>query len=171
MSDSRLEGNVYVNGNLSAASVTIPPAAIKANHIEGNAGIEATKVVHQIPCHYRQVEGADVVSQSAPVHIAAAAATVVAVKVLTVTAPNGGNKLFTVDVKKSTGGGAYATILTGVITVDDAATDRQVLSGTLSGTPTLVAGDSLQVVIAASGSTGTQGQGVLVEVIVRENPQ
>lgn len=168
---TRIESNVYVNGSLSAASVNLPAASVRNVNIEGNAGIDASKVVHQFPATYRQDEGADVASKTAPVHIAAAAATVLGVKVLCVTAPTGGDKQFTVDVKKGNQSGAYATILTGVVTINSTKANREVTSGVLSGTPTLAAGDSLQVVVTASGSTGSQGQGLLVEVILRENPQ
>jgi len=168
---TRLESDLYVNGNVSMASVSLPAAAVRNANIEGNAGIEASKVVHRFPTHYRQDEGADVASKTAPVHIAAAAATVAAVKVLCVTAPTGGDKQYTVDVKKGNQAGAYATILTGVVTINSSKANREVTSGTLSGTPTLAAGDSLQVVVTASGSTGSQGQGLLVEVILHENPQ
>lgn len=95
---------------------------------------------------------------------------VVEVSVFPVTAPTGGDLAFTVDIKKSTGAGAFATILTGVVTVNSSSTSRTVQFATLSGTPALVRGDALQVVIAVSGSTGTQGAGVDVTIRIRENP-
>lgn len=95
---------------------------------------------------------------------------VVEVSVWPVTAPTGGDLAYTVDIKKSTGAGAFATILTGVVTVNSSSTSRTVQFATLSGTPALVRGDALQVVIATSGSTGTQGAGVDVTIRIRENP-
>lgn len=95
---------------------------------------------------------------------------VVEVSVTPVTAPTGGDLAFTVDIKKSTGAGAFATILTGVVTVNSSSANRTAQYATLSGTPTLVRGDLLQIVVAVSGSTGTQGAGYDVTIRTRENP-
>lgn len=95
---------------------------------------------------------------------------VVEVSVTPITAPTGGDLAFTVDIKKSTGAGAFASILSAVETVDSSSVNRTAQYATLSGTPALVRGDLLQVVIATSGSTGTQGAGVDITIRIRENP-
>jgi len=95
---------------------------------------------------------------------------VVEVSVTPITAPTGGDLEFTVDIRKSTGAGAFATILSSVETVDNTSTTRTAQYATLSGTPTLARGDLLQLVIAVSGSTGAQGIGVNVTIRYRENP-
>ena len=76
----------------------------------------------------------------------------------------------TVDIKLGSQGVAFATILSGVVTIDNTKANRQVVDGTIS-TLTAVAGDTLEVVVAASGSTGSQGQGLSVTVTVREDAE
>jgi len=76
-----------------------------------------------------------------------------------------------VDLQKSTGGGAFATILTGTITLDSANTIRVAEAGTLTAGAACVVGDILRVVITVGGSSGTNPQGLVVRVVMREDAQ
>lgn len=165
-----VNNDLHVNGTLSSKSFNAPPGSIGDADIEGNAGIQASKVVHQHAVRYHQAGGTDVVAATVPLHIFYGDAEILAVEVVPITAPTGGDKAFTVDVKKGNQAGAYATILSSVITINSGVANRQVVSGTLS-TTTALDGDSLTVVVAVSGSTGSQGQGVVVIVWLREDPQ
>lgn len=98
---------------------------------------------------------------------------IVEISVTPITAPTGGDRAFTVDVKKSTGAGAFATILSSVVTVNSSSVSRTAQYATLSATAAdllLARGDMLQVVVAISGSSGTQGIGYVVTIRIRENP-
>lgn len=132
-------------------------------------GVPASKVIHQYAVQYGQAGGTAVVAVTMGLHSSYKDGTIVAVQVTPLVAPTGGDKAFTVDVKKGNQAGAFASVLSAVVTVDNTKADRQVLSGSLSST-SLSAGDTLEVVIATSGTTGTQGQGVLVTVTIQENP-
>lgn len=138
--------------------------------IASGAAIDAAKLKHRHHVGYGQANGADVVSETKAVYVAKAAGEVHNVTVRPQTAPTGGDKQFTVDVQKASDGGTYSTILTATIDVDNTSVDNTKQDGTLVGSPTLVAGDSLQVVVTATGSTGSQGQGVIVSIHVDENP-
>jgi hypothetical protein len=84
--------------------------------------------------------------------------------------PAGGDKAVTVDLQKSTGGGAFATLLTAVITINSASSAKTKYTGTLVATPTFVAGDLLRIVVALTGTTGNQAQGLVARAVVQENP-
>jgi hypothetical protein len=131
------------------------------------AGIAASKLVHHFPVSLSQAAGSVVASETRVVHIAKAAGTIAYVAVVTDTAPTGGDKAFTVDVKKSTGGGAFASVLSAVVTVNSSSTSKTPQAGTVS-VAAYAAGDVLEIVIAASGSTGTQGYGPCVTVYLQE---
>lgn len=148
----------HFGNGLSASSLQLP-----------NAGLSALQAVHQFPVHYSQAGGANVASESRPVHICKEAATVAAIEVATVTAPTGGDKQFTVDVQKGNQASTFATILSSVVTIDSSKSDRQVVVATLASSA-LADGDTLRVVVTASGSTGSQAQGLIVTITLRENP-
>jgi hypothetical protein len=74
----------------------------------------------------------------------------------------------TVDLQKSTGGGAFASILTAAIQfTSSVGTLRTMLAASIA-TASLVQGDILEVVVTVSGSSG---QGLCVELATSETPQ
>jgi hypothetical protein len=84
------------------------------------------------------------------------------------TAATGNDRVVTVDVQKSTGNAAFASVLTGVGTFTNTSTNFAVTDLTLSGTPTLAENDLLRAVVTANGSNGAQAIGVIVDVILYE---
>lgn len=81
----------------------------------------------------------------------------------------GADRTITVDVQKSTGAGAFATIMTATIGFTNASAVRTAVSGTLAaGAGTLVAGDILQVVVTVAGAAGNQATGLTVSLKIRE---
>lgn len=170
MAQNLINNDLHVNGTLSAKRANLPASSIGDSEIEQNAGIKATKLIHQHALNHQQADGADVVSETVPLHIFRSAAEIVAVEVVAINAPDGGgDKQFTVDVQAGNQSTAFTTILSAVITVDDNISDREVVAGTVT-TTTAADGDSLQVVVTASGSSGNQAQGLLVTVWIREEP-
>ena len=98
---------------------------------------------------------------------------IIEISVTPITAPTGGDLAYTVDVKKSTGAAAFATILSSVVTVNSSSVARTAQYATLTATAAdllLARGDLLQIVVAVTGSTGTQGIGYVVTIRYRENP-
>lgn len=161
--------DVRINGNLSARTFSPPAGCITNASVVASAGIDASKVIHRHAIRYAQASGSDVASATQLVHTFRNTATIVAVEVVTSTAPTGGDKAFTVDVQLGNSSTAFATILSSPVTVNSSTSSRAVTLGTLS-TSAAADNDTLQVVIAASGTTGSQGQGVLVSVWVSEEP-
>lgn len=137
--------------------------------LRSGANLDPAKMRHRHAVSYGQKNGTDVTTETKMVHIAKAAGTIQTIEVVSATAPTGGDKAFTVDLHKSTGGGAFATVLSAVVTVNSSDTDRVIEAGTLS-TATYADGDIFAIVVTTSGSTGSQGQGLCVTVNFDEQP-
>jgi hypothetical protein len=165
-SDTVFTGNVAFGG-----ATTLPANSIGDTQANPGSPLGTSKTIHRHAVRQLQADGADVASQTTLAFLARAACTIIGAQIRLSTAPTGGNKQFTVDVKKASSGSvSFSSILSAAVTIDNTRTNGQVITATLSGTPTLAAGDAVQVVITASGSTGSQGQGVLVQIAIDENP-
>lgn len=162
---SLIQGDVHVRGTVTANAITIPTGSITDASIAGGAGIAASKLEHQFPVRYQTVAGAAVATATHPVHVVqGATGTVVGLRVASVTAPTSSDTVV-VDLQKSTGGGAFASVLTGTVTLDSSSVNRTAYSGTIAS-PSLVAGDILQVVVTVSGTTC---QGLVVVATLAED--
>lgn len=169
MAQSRVDGNLIVTGQFSCQSMQIPAGTVQADDIAEDAGVEASKLQHQHQPDSRQANGADVASRTETVWVAQGGGTIEGVIVRPGVAPTGGDKQYTVDVKKApAGSNTFTTVLSGVVTVDSSILNGTVQDGVLSVT-SYNAGDALQTVVTASGSTGSQGQGVYVGLKLRED--
>jgi hypothetical protein len=171
MSESNtFPGDVRIGGQLVPVDLVIPAGKVTDASVQTAAGIQASKLQQQRTITYRQKTGADVATATEDVHtVRGTTGTAIGVDIVCTTAPTGGNKLFTVDVQKGNQATGFATILTGVVTIDNTKANRQVVEASLVASPTLADDDTLRVVIAASGSTGSQGQGLLVSITTRED--
>jgi hypothetical protein len=171
MAASRMDELVLKTLTVST-EMSLPSGSVENDDVAAAADIATTKMKHRHAIPYSQADGADVASETKLVHLAYLAGTIVAINVRVNTAPTGGDKAFTVDVKKASDAGAFATVLSSVVTVDSGSTDNTKVAATIDGNEeTLTADDAIQVVITASGSTGSQGQGLIVEIIVEEDGQ
>ncbi len=152
---------------MATGIIYLPAGCLDATHPASATKFNASNVIHHFGKDHRQASGSDVASKTELVHVASYAGTINGFKVGISVAPTGGDKQYTVDLQKSTGGGAFASILSAVVTIDSGKSDRSVTAGTISS-PTYAAGDIFQVVVTASGTTGSQGQGVVCEAFFQE---
>ena len=105
------------------------------------------------------------------VHIVrGATGTVVSVEAAIAVVATGADRTITVDLHKSTGAGAFATILSATIGFTNASAVRTMVAGTIS-TATLADGDILAVVVTVAGAGGNQATGLTVTVNLGEDPQ
>jgi hypothetical protein len=81
----------------------------------------------------------------------------------------GADRTVTIDVQKSTGGGAYATVLSATIVFNNVSSLRTFSAATISSS-SLTADDVLKITVAVAGAAGAQATGLIVEVIVSEHP-
>lgn len=151
-------------------TLSLPTQTVENTDVKNNADINYAKVQHVQHGMLNQASGTAAIDETRLVFIARAPCTVLAVD-LSIDAAVVGDSTVTVDVKKSTAGGAFTTILTGVYTIDNSNVVRVVANATLSGTPTLIANDILEVVISATVGTGTLPQGLVVDVTIAEEGQ
>lgn len=162
--ESIIQGDFYFAGNLNSKTRTYPAGSISKEAIKAAAGIEASKLEHRHKITYYQPDGTDVADATVPIAIVVGAAgTLTSVRVVSMTAPTGGDKQFTVDVKVGNQSTAYASALSAPVAVTSSESDREVKSGTISSAA-LTAGDSIILVVDATGSSGSQGQGLIVVV-------
>ena len=156
--------------NLTATNFTPPASCVTNAAVAAAAGIAATKLVHQFSLDYAQAPGSDIATATLDLHIAQATGEIVAFEAAITGVVATGDRSVTVDLQKSTGGGAFATVLSAAITLDSGNALRVLEAGTVS-TTTFADGDLLRVVVTqVAGSTGTRPQGLAVTVTVRENP-
>lgn len=161
--DQVFPGDVQFTGTIG-----LPTGSITSAMIASAANVAEAKLQHRIHVQYNVADGADLTTVIMPVFLAYKGCTVLAVQAMCIDVCEGGDKKFTVDVLKSTAGGAAASILTAALDFAGK-TDLTTYSATLSGTPTLIATDMLQVTITVSGSTGNQGQGLIVDIVLKED--
>lgn len=167
---NRFEETTEFAGDVSfTGSVRHASGSVTNDSVAAGANIAATKVNQRVHAVHTQAIAAVVAAGTWVVYLAHRAGTVLGVRVYPYTSPTGGDLAYAVDVKKSTAGGAFASILTGTVAISSADASLTSQDATLSGTPTVIEDDALAVVVTVSGSTGTQGYGLCVDIIVEEN--
>ena len=166
-----LREGVVLHGKLVCTGAVVMPSGVFGDtQMSVGDPLDTDKVVHRHVIHYGQADGADVAAAIVPIHTAAVAGVVSAVQVVCLDCPQGGDKHFTVDLKLCNAGTpAPASILTTPVDCAAATPDATVLEGVVDDED-VAAGDTLVVVIALAGSTGNQGQGLVVTVTVDEEP-
>lgn len=158
---SRFDDLLIAAGGITAdGTVTLPDDSVEGESLKE----------FQHALQYGQDDGSDIVAAIAPLHLVkGASATVTSIQVACVDSPSGGDKAFSVDLKKcSESSPTPASVLTGAIDYANGTADCHVVSGTISSAG-LVTGDILVVVIVVSGTIGVQGQGLVVTVNVLES--
>lgn len=154
----------------TGTNFVVPDGSITSAEVAAGTNIDADKLQHRHAIYYAQADGADVASETKLMHIARTAATVHSVELRPTTAPTGGDKQYTVDVQEEAdAGSSWTSLLSSVITVDNTSVDNTKQNGTLIGTPSVADNAAVRVVVTASGSTGSQGQGFVVVINLDEN--
>ena len=149
---------------------SFPDGSITNTKVAASADIAANKLQHRHAISHSQKDGTDVVSETIMLYIARASGTLARFVVRPRLVPTGGDKQYTVDIQKAvTGSNTWTSLLTAVVTVSSSDTNDVVKGGTLIGSPVYVLNDTIRFVITASGSTGSQGQGVAIEATVDES--
>lgn len=160
-----IEGSLNLKGDLiisGGGQLTLPASSVGDNNVSAGSPLAVDKTTHQINKTYTQKHGTAVASDPGSViHIAGSAGVVQSVKVSVRTIPIGAATV-TVDVKKN-----GTTILTGVVTIDNANVAYTAETGAIT-TTAYVNGDFFEVVLVATAGGGTLPQGIGVEVVFRE---
>lgn len=157
---NRLEGDTYVDGTLQAKTFVPSAACVRDAHLAADAELSASKMQHRHNKVLTQTGTA--ATETKPIHVVlGATATIKSIKAGSIAACSGAATI-TIDLKKN-----GSSILTGVITLDNANTARVMEAGTLSSS-SLVVGDFLELVITATAGGGTLGTGLIVQLELDE---
>jgi hypothetical protein len=169
---SRHEGDFYVNGNISCLTLTPPASSITNNSIVANAQIAASKTVRHESLNLEiAAPGTAITAATKLAHIVrGATGTLVGIQAAITTVATGADRTITVDLLKSSGGGAFATVLSSTIGFTNVSAVRTAVSGILSSAG-LVAGDILEIVVTVAGAAGAQAAGLLVTLTFEETYQ
>lgn len=172
MSQTTIPNDLHVQGALSCQTFSPPASSITNAAIVANAAIAATKVVHRRGLDYCQLASGAIAAETRELHIVyGATGTLIAFKAaITGTIATGADRTVTVDLHKSTGAAAFATVLSATIGFTNASVLRTVVSGTINST-SLVAGDILRIVVTVAGSAGNQALGLVATLTLDEDPQ
>lgn len=164
MALSRHEGDLQVTGNFVSKTMSLPAGCVEADDIEANAGIEASKLQHRHQPTFAQPNTA-AADETRMVHVVyGTTGSIIAFKAGSI-AKAVGDAITTVDLKVN-----GASVLSAVITLDNANTNRVAESGTVL-TPALVVGDVIEVVVDGTIGTGTLPTGVFASVVINEDAQ
>lgn len=143
---------------------------LRDQDVAPGAAIQASKVIHQTS-HSKLVYGptTTIAAISYPLTVVDAESAVIGNFTAVIFGAPTGDRTATIDLQKSTGGGAFATVLTSTITFNSSSAVRVQSPAVVLDTD-LVEGDVLQAVVTVGGSTGTQPQGLLVSLTLRDRP-
>lgn len=166
-------GDLHVTGALSSTRLRLPAGSVDDQAVTGDPpGIGADKIIHRIPLARQLAAPATAVAAVTElVYICQAigGATIRRIEAAVVTPATGNDRTVTVDLQRSTGGGAFASVLTAPIAFDDESDALTAVAGAIAA-DTLDEGDLLQIVVGVAGSDADQAKGLLVSVLVDEAP-
>jgi hypothetical protein len=139
-------------------------------HISPIAAIQSTKLIQRPVYPYFQKLATAVVSDTAFFQIYGATGSIVAVVAQVTGVKSTGGDSVVIDLQKSTGGGAFATVLSATITLNSSSTIlvQQFATVLTTGAQNFVVGDVFKLIVTASGSST---QGLVVSVVRTETPQ
>jgi hypothetical protein len=173
MSLTTIRGDLEVQGVASFGStVGLPAGSVTTSTFSAIAAdrLAYTKAVHYGQHLFQIPLATTVASQTVAVYMAYGSATISHLWIRPLTSPAGGDLKYTVDLRKSVDGSAtLASVLSAAVEISSADTSQtqQAANVTTTGVD---AKDVLYIVITTSGSTGTQGAGLVVALGISEQP-
>jgi hypothetical protein len=171
---SLLKHDAVISGNWTHTGTFTPPDySIKNQHFSATV-TEALSYLKQhttFGLWYGQPNASSVAAATQVIYACPYPAKLLSALLRIVTAPTGGDLAYTVDVQSAaSGSSSWTSLFSSVITVNSSDTDDSIETATLISDPSLAANDSLRVVVAVSGSTGTQGLGFGLALRLAESP-
>lgn len=153
------------------ASITLSGGGIRDPQIADGAGIKAEKVIQQytIPLMLTADTATTVtaVTKGLTIIKSAQGATLMGFEANVWTIATDVSRTVTVDLQKSTAGGAFATVLSSTIGFTNTSSNRVKQSAVISNT-SCVQGDIYQVVVTVAGGSGSQAIGLLCALTLQD---
>lgn len=164
LENTTLRGTTNIVGTLN-----VPAGSITNAGILSGTNVDASKLVHRHAINYFQASGSSVASATVPIFIARGTTVTLQAIEAAILVAAAGAATVTIDLQKSTGAGAFATVLSSVITLNSSTVVRTATAGTIN-TASGTDGDIWQLVITATAGGGTLPQGLIVTLNLDETP-
>jgi hypothetical protein len=166
----RIEGDVFVAGELSSRTMGIPDSTVVNADVSASADIDAEKLEHQFQKVYAQEADTQTVAEQYVVHVChGSTGTIEAFEAGLATASSNTTQTVGADLINHRAG-TTASVLTAAITLDSGNTAHVTEAGTID-TSAIQDGDVLSVKITATDDDGTNvvGKGAFASVKLRED--
>jgi len=161
-----IDGNTYVNGTLSMKTLAPSAGCVTDTSVSGSAAIQATKLQHQYTKNFAQVTGSIATTERRPFHsVSGATGTIVGFRAASTVACVGAA---TISIRLKKNG---TNIDTAALVLDNTNTAYIWESAAGFTSTSLVAGDILECDVTATAGGGTLGQGLICELVTREDAQ
>lgn len=149
--------------------IQMPSGGITKGMIASSAGIEASKIVRHQSVDVELFEAATAITAITKLlHIVrGTTGTILGFEAIQVVDTTGADRTVTIDLKKSTGGGALATVLSSTIGFADGTAIYTPQAAVISNA-SLVDGDVLAAVVTVAGASGNAAKGLLVTLHMEE---
>jgi len=160
-------GTLNTNQMIVADTFNAPPAKIgNTNWREGSTNrLAASKAVTQKVLTHVIADATTVTNQDVIIYVSDSAATIKDFYIRTVDAPTGGDKTYSCDLKiYADGSGSGSTVLSSTVAAgaDDTKVDATISSASV------IADYALRASVTVTGSTGTQGLGLILVLTMEE---
>ncbi len=173
---NRLDSLTVGTVNVTSAA-NLPDSSIRNANIAAGS-VDSGKLGQEPALNYYQAPGSDIATATADLHVCnvagvvdsvqAAVTGVIASGVHALVHSRVSERSVTVDILKSTGGGAFASILTSVLTLNSSNTIRVPVDATIT-TTAFAAADLYRITVTqVAGTTGTRPQGLIVTVVLKK---
>lgn len=154
--------------NFSCSSFKGPAGFVADTSVASGAAIGAAKLIHALSKTYQQNQNAAVAADTQYAHIVnGSTCTVYTLWAAVDTVATGADRTVTVDLQRSTAGGAFASILTTPLVLNNANVARTPVQAQLSVTA-LAQKDILKWVISVAGAAGNQAVGLVCDLVLYE---
>ena len=165
MATSRIDGDLYISGSVSAHSISPSDGTVKNASVVASASIDVTKLdhLHKVGTDFgiadNAAPGADVYKV---LFVASGAATIRAFKASLRDTGSSSDVKFNL-YKAAAGAASLSTVIAATIDFTHGSTDNTPAAATLSS-PALVAGDRLVAFMDYTSATGVLGPWAWVEI-------
>lgn len=155
----------------TVVSLTFPNGGISDSDVAPSANIDSAKLISRKALSVELfAEGATITALASKLlHIFQQAGTLLSVEAIITTQATGADRTVDVAIQKSTGAGAFATIMSANVAITNSTPVRTPVAGSFSNS-LVVDGDILRAVVTVAGSAGAQAQGLLLTLYFDENP-
>ncbi len=152
------------------ANVDLP--SLTNQHIAASAGIIANKIQHQKTVSVELAEaGTAVAAITKLLTSTVSTGTLRAFEGTIVVQATGADRTVTVELLKSTGGGAFATVLSTTVDITDSTTILVPTAATIDSSKLTVAdGDIFEITVVVAGAASAQAKGLVATLVFDEDP-